>query len=211
MTIACDELLQNGVRCYASKILKVRIDFIGQQIEPEVGYWVSADDVDSKLPVGVLYPRIPLAHFGEHFETDLETAVNTFMASQQETLEGAQTRCYNLIDQAAGAARSKYVTVASAQDSTYVMKYQQAKAYVAAEYPEDTSQYYWLVAEATATGKTVKEVADGIKKNGDAWAETVGPSIEAVRIAAKANIAAATTVDDVLNIMRKALIDLAAI
>lgn len=89
------------------------------------------------------------------------------------------------IDEAAGRARARYVTVGPAQDATYLAKYQQAQDYLAAGPLVVLSDYPWIEAEATACGMSGEAAATRIKTLGDAWAGTIGPAIEAARIAGK--------------------------
>lgn len=97
------------------------------------------------------------------------------------------------IDEAGEACRNRWVTPGSGQAMTYLRKEEQARAFIAAGRPSDASAYPFLVAEATATSQTVSDLADAIVTAADAWANVIGPGIEALRIGAKKARNAATT------------------
>ena len=113
------------------------------------------------------------------------------------------------IDDAAGAKRREYLTVEPGQEMTYLKKAEDAQAYIDAGYPGDASPYPWVDAEATARSLTPTQVADDIKAQHDAW-EVVGIAIEAIRIAAKKNIDAASTVSAVRNFAANAVTNIEA-
>lgn len=92
----------------------------------------------------------------------------------------------NAIDQAAGAARARYITVTHGQDATYQAKYADAQAFARAGYPEEQlADYPWVAKEALVTGATSRDAADGIKAVGAAWNKVRGPAIEGLRIGGK--------------------------
>jgi hypothetical protein len=103
-----------------------------------------------------------------------------------KSIEEAREWARNQIDEAAGAARARYITVTPGQDATYQAKYADAQAFVRAGYPDaDISQYPWVKAEADATGLSFALAADSIKAVGDPWNLVVGPAIESLRIGGK--------------------------
>ena len=71
------------------------------------------------------------------------------------------------IDEAAGLARSKYITVAAGQEITYILKGQQAQAYKAANYTGPVPAM--VQAEADAEGITPQAATDNILAQQDAW------------------------------------------
>ena len=115
------------------------------------------------------------------------------------------------IDEAAGRARARYITVAPGQDATYQAKYLQALSYVAAGYPAAATPYPWIASEAAATGLTVTQTADRIKALGDAWAGVIGPAIEGARIAGKDALEPLTTRAEVQSAVAAARATLGAI
>lgn len=84
------------------------------------------------------------------------------------------------IDVAAGATRSKYLTITPGQEATYLAKEMECSAYRAAGYPELTTDYQWVQAEADATGLTPTEAADAILAQAAQW-RTIGSLIEKTR------------------------------
>ncbi len=109
------------------------------------------------------------------------------------------------IDNAAGRARSRYLTTVPGQEATYTAKYAQAQAYIAAGYPADTAGYSWVAQESLRTGLTPTQAADRIKATGDAWANIIGPAIEGLRIGGKDALAALLTTPDVLTHCRSVI------
>jgi len=99
----------------------------------------------------------------------------------------------DVIDQAAGAARARYITIAPGQEMTYLVKYQDTLAYIAAGQPDDATAFPWVNATATQKGIPPQEAAAELKTLGDAWNNVVGPGIEGRRDAAKAALTAITT------------------
>lgn len=97
------------------------------------------------------------------------------------------------IDDAAGRARARYITVAPGQEATYQAKAAEADAYVAAGRPADTTSYPILAAEAQARGITVSQLADLVRATRDQWIQ-LAAAIEAARIGGKLAVDAATDV-----------------
>jgi hypothetical protein len=117
-----------------------------------------------------------------------------------KSLEDCMTWARDQIDQSAGKARTRYITVTAGQDATYQAKYADAQAFVRAGYPEDQlDQYPWVKAESEATQATAKDAADGIKAVGDPWNMVIGPSIESLRIGGKKAIDNMTSIGDVVS------------
>lgn len=114
-------------------------------------------------------------------------------------VEAAREWARNMIDQSAGAARTRYITVTPGQDATYQAKYADAQAFARAGYPDAAlAQYPWVEKEAEATSVTAREAADGIKAVGDPWNMVLGPTIEGLRIGGKTTLPALDTIGAVL-------------
>lgn len=114
-------------------------------------------------------------------------------------VEAAREWARNMIDQAAGAARTRYITVTPGQDATYQAKYADAQAFARAGYPDaDLAQYPWVQKEAEATSVTPRAAADGIKAVGDPWNMVLGPTIEGLRIGGKTTLPALTSFSAIL-------------
>ncbi|RME58088.1 hypothetical protein D6779_07220, partial [Candidatus Parcubacteria bacterium] len=71
-----------------------------------------------------------------------------------DPLPHARAEAEKMIDEAAGQARARYITVAPGQEATYVEKARQAEAFKAAGYPTpvDVNLYPLIDAEVQATG-----------------------------------------------------------
>ena len=95
------------------------------------------------------------------------------------------------INDAVGAARGRWLTLAAGQEITYASKRADALAYAAAGYPENATPFVWVVAEASARGITPAQAADFILATAAAWASK-GAAIEGARQAAKLAIKSAT-------------------
>jgi hypothetical protein len=108
------------------------------------------------------------------------------------------------VDQAAGRARSRYISVGPGQEATYMMKAAEADAYVAAGYPADTSGYPILTAEAQARGITVSAMANLIRATRDQWA-AVAAAVEAIRIGSKLAIDAAGNIGEARSVRDSAV------
>ncbi len=93
------------------------------------------------------------------------------------------------IDEAAGAARLRYITAVPGQEVTYFTKAQQAREWLAN--PELTPGAY-LQAEADALELSIQDAATLVVTIADRWMNELGPAIERERRRGKAAVAAAT-------------------
>lgn len=121
------------------------------------------------------------------------------------------------IDAEAGAARARYITVAPGQETTYMLKEAQSRAYKAAGYPSATVGDYPMVdAEAQAlhgaapTAAQIQSATDGIIAQADAWIAKAA-QIERARIAGKRAVAAAVDVAGVESARAAAVAELGAL
>jgi hypothetical protein len=97
------------------------------------------------------------------------------------------------IDRTAGAARARYITVAPGQEATYVLKEQQANAFLADPAGEVPA---YIAAEASATGMSPSDAATLISNTAKLWNEQLGPRIEELRRGGNLAVGAATTTAD---------------
>ena len=116
----------------------------------------------------------------------------------------AKTAGSNAVDDAAGAARSRYLTIQPGQDATYQYKAADAAAYLA-----NGVVGSWLQSEAAATGVTVAQAAANINVVAQAWIAK-GSQIEGRRMQAKTAINAATDWTTIAGIAAQAVADLGA-
>lgn len=102
------------------------------------------------------------------------------------------------IDRAAGEARLRYITDVPGQQAVYLVKLQEAAAYVAAyaASPQAAVAGPYIAAEAAATGTTALAVAEMVVGLGGAWNGVVGPAIEGARMGGKSAVAAAAGATD---------------
>jgi hypothetical protein len=114
------------------------------------------------------------------------------MTRHAARLDMLRTDARRAIDEAAGRARARYITVAPGQEGVYLLKAAQAEAYRVAGYPENASAWPLITMEAQARGMTPQSLADEILALRDAWT-LLAARIEAVRLAAKQSVATATT------------------
>lgn len=98
---------------------------------------------------------------------------------------------YDTIDKTAGAARMRYITDVPGQAGTYLLKAEQARAYIEAQGIGPVPPY--VQGEAEATGRTYLEAAQDIQTLAILWADQLGPAIEKQRRIGKINVENATT------------------
>jgi len=86
------------------------------------------------------------------------------------------------INYAAEKAHRKYITLGFGQMMLYLEKAEQATDFVAANYPKNSSGFPLIEAEAKATNKSPKLVADNILLRRAEWI-TIAAKIESIRFA----------------------------
>lgn len=119
------------------------------------------------------------------------------------SLDEAVAEALDRIDQAAGAARARYITDVPGQAETYLDKYDDALRYLDDTSPA-LSSYPWVRAEATATGTTAQQAAMTIVGTRDAWRQ-IGVTIEEARMSGKTRVRSEVTTTGVFLAMRDAL------
>jgi len=107
----------------------------------------------------------------------------------------ARAQAIVAVNRAAGTCRAKYITVTPGQEMTYAEKEREALAYLAASSPVP-ADYPMLVAEATATGVTLPELAAEVVRVAADW-RLIGSQIEGIRRRAIVAVQAATTTAEV--------------
>jgi hypothetical protein len=113
------------------------------------------------------------------------------------------------IDAAAGSARQRYITVAPGQEGTYLVKAEQARAFLAG--PPDAEPPPYVAAEAQAMGGTHLQAAQLIAGLATQWNEIVGPAIEQARRGGKIAVEQATDLDGVRTALAVTLSTLSGI
>ena len=115
----------------------------------------------------------------------------------EPTLDEVTAQEEILIDADAVQAKAKYASLLLLQGATYAEKYAEAVAYLAADPATrdlDPLAFPYLFEEAAARGVPRETVATEVKANGDAW-RPINARIEALRVAKKAEMRAAPTVE----------------
>ena len=97
------------------------------------------------------------------------------------------------IDASAGEHRKRFITTSPGQEMTYLHKEKEARAHLAGD-PAGPM----ISTEATARGVSTVDLATEVVTNADFWAY-LGGKIEGVRLAAKAQVSAATIMEDKLT------------
>lgn len=110
-------------------------------------------------------------------------------------LDALKAAAIEKVDRAAEAYRMNFITPGFGQVMTYQQKLAEARALLADATIAD-AEIPHIVAEAAATGKTKEEVAQEIVTTFESW-QALSASIEGKRMAAKAAITAAETVEAV--------------
>lgn len=110
------------------------------------------------------------------------------------------------VDESAGAARARYITVSPGQAETYQAKYEDALAYQV----DPTVEHPWVTADAAAFDLTEAAAAQAIIDQRNAWV-VLGTQIERVRLQRKAEIKQAATAREALDIAAAAKTELEAV
>ena len=132
------------------------------------------------------------------------------------SLAEAQTAARAVIDAEAGAARARYITTATGQEATYLLKADDADRYKASGYPDaQIASYPWVLARAKAltaspAAADYQAAADLIITTRDAWV-LKGAAIEEARERGKAAVAAAVDVAGVETARAAAVAELVAL
>lgn len=169
--------------------------------------WFHCDATTGEIVTGGMAPNIDVANLqaapvGQVLITAPDGTVgNLFTATPDFT--GFRDYLLGQIDDGAEATRQKFITGGSGQAMTYLHKEAEARAYEA----DNAVATPFLTAEAAATGVTVAALAATVAAQANAWA-SIGPKIEAARLAAKKEVKAGTTL---LAMHTPAQIDWAAV
>ena len=124
-------------------------------------------------------------------------------------IEQVRAEAHDAIDQAAGRARARYITVAPGQEAVYIVKERQAREYAAAGYPADAVPPL-VQADADALGITPQEAADAIIAKADTWI-ALAAQIERIRRGGKAAVDQAADAAAVTAARDQAVADLDAV
>jgi hypothetical protein len=119
------------------------------------------------------------------------------------TLPAQKTNAQNQIDQVAGTARSRYITIAPGQEATYLSKFLDAQTYLQATNP-DLTNYPYVAAESAASGTDPGTAAQSIMTQAKLWAKK-GAQIEQARLSGKYQINTAGDTSSVATLLAQTL------
>ena len=119
------------------------------------------------------------------------------------TLSGCKMHSHNLIDEAAGVARMRYITDTPGQQAVYLLKRDEALALQAS--PASTPGPH-IAAEAVVLGLSVQQVVASIVAQNAHWTGVLSPAIESARMGGKAAVRSAADVPGVLAALDAALV-----
>ena len=124
-----------------------------------------------------------------------EEALAILTAEAAPTLEHVKAAAVERINREAGDQRGKHITVTTGQSATYIEKQKEAERYAAG----GEGPFWYLEAEAEATGDTVEAVAALVLATADAWTR-LNAAIEGKRRGALVALDKATTAEEVASI-----------
>jgi hypothetical protein len=128
------------------------------------------------------------------------------------SLYGQKVLALRAIDQAAGVARLRYITDVPGQQAVYMVKLQEATAYLVAHGLDDQAPVPpYIAAEAASLGIAPVLVATQVVQLGTLWNEQLGPAIEGARLGGKRAVQDAATVEAVAAALAAALSALQAL
>lgn len=179
----------------------------------EAGFKVIHDLPDLDTPETLEYPLfyyvfddrnkmvVDEERLNDNFNTHSQPKfVPTFFSTRADAI--------NQIDIAAEQVRASFITSTSSQMLIYVMKESEAIKFIAAGYPEDTTDYVMLTTESLERKIVINELADTIVTKAAEWKVTAA-RIEGIRLKYKDLIMSlsskTTEVDDILVITEEAI------
>jgi len=109
---------------------------------------------------------------------------NTKVESIPTSLEEYKRYAKKYIDDKSSRVRSEFTTPILGQDALYAEKSEESVDYISSGYPADLLNYPLINAEVNATGKTPKDVVNGILKKKTEWL-SFNANIEEIRLRGK--------------------------
>ncbi|MCZ7599382.1 MAG: hypothetical protein M5U09_19000 [Gammaproteobacteria bacterium] len=162
------------------------------------------EQVELLIFPGRWYPAPEGAHEGDTYDP----ATGEVTSPPAPPLEEIRPAALRMIDDVAGEARARFITVAPGQESVYQLKLEHARAYAAADYTGDVPAM--VAAEAAAQDITEQAATDFILATAEQWI-AVAAQIEQLRQAGKTAIRAAGTATEIDTIVSDTLDGLNAI
>lgn len=130
------------------------------------------------------------------------------VAPPAPTVAQVQASALLQIDAEAEVLRSQFITANSGQVATYILKYNQAIAYQAANYTGDVPGL--VQSEVVATSTTAQASCEAIITQYNTWAN-LAAAIETTRRSAKVAVNAATNVGQITTAVTQATVGYSAI
>lgn len=118
-------------------------------------------------------------------------------------LQKAIHRALDAVDSVAGEVRLRYITSVPGQSETYTRKEAQAREWADSGFTGSAPSF--IAAEAQALGVEPQQVAQEVIALADFWSNQKGPAIEAARIAGKAAVRTAATLQQLSDLERSAI------
>lgn len=145
---------------------------------------------------------------GEKTILDGIIAAHTGKPAEPSALDKQKAESSNLIDDCAGEARARYITVSPGQDAVYIKKEEQSQKFKDASYPVDETGYELVTAQKNADGTSATVAADYILAKAAAW-KLLAANIEELRLSYKNQIDTAVDINSVKALTNKgrALLD----
>lgn len=145
---------------------------------------------------------------GEKTVLDAIIGAHIGVAASASALDIEKSLAKKLVDDCAGEARAKYVTISPGQTAVYIEKEKQAKAFKDAGYPVDETGYEFITAEKNAQGVSATIAADTVLATAAGW-KLLAANIEEIRLDYKNQITAAVDINSVIALRNKsrALLD----
>lgn len=140
-------------------------------------------------------------------DQELQDAYNQFILEEEpELLEAHRSEALKRVDAYASRRRADFISFGVGQELVYNEKAKQAQEFIDGGYV-NVENYPFIQAEASATGTSPTAVADTIIANRIAWMQ-IGAEIEGLRLSAKEEVRAVTTIEQFGPIFQQLIINL---
>lgn len=169
------------------------VKYPGNYPKDEIPELVQVQDDGPTIPSG---KRV--ASKTVQWDGDVPKFVYTYEDIPQDDIDAAKAQANQFVDARAEQERLKYITPGSGQAMVYEEKYNEAVEYQAAQSP-DIDDYPHIKAEIGTTAADAAGVVAIIIARRNFWKQ-VSAEIEGARLKAKADIAAASTIEAINQI-----------
>jgi len=139
----------------------------------------------------------------EKTELDSIIAAHTGKPTPLTALQQEVFNAKKEIDDCAGDARARYITISPGQSAVYIEKEKQSQTFKDSGYPADETGYEFVTAEKNAQGVSSTVAADTVLAMAGGW-KLLAATIEETRLSYKNQVAAAPDVNTVIALKNKA-------